>query len=166
MPKKKPSTTTTTATAKAKSAAKPAATKNTPPSKSKAKVTAPKKKSAGAGVKRAMEQASVTDSQPAYESVTVKLTASQVEKLQDLSNTLIVADRLLFNLAIRYAVAYAVKKKQPLEKLEGFPKRFGNAPHEIELTADTVMKLSDHNFTDKAKELAVVGLKLLHERLM
>jgi hypothetical protein len=86
--------------------------------------------------------------------------------LKELSSTLAVADRFILNLAIRYAVTYSLKKKQPLDKMEGFPKRFGNIPQEIEMTADTIMQLSEYDFMDKAKELAVVGLKLLHERLL
>jgi hypothetical protein len=169
MPKKNTSTTAVKAKSTAKkpaSAKKPVSAKTTPSGQSQKELTTPPKKSPSATVKRALKQASATEKQPGYEPVTVKLTVSQLDKLKELSSTLAVADRFILNLAIRYAVTYSLKKKQSLENMEGFPKRFGNIPQEIEMTADTVMQLSEHDFMDKAKELAVIGLKLLHERLL
>jgi len=118
-------------------------------------------------VKRALEQASKKDPhQSAYETFSVKLTDSQFNKLDELSNKLALAKRFLLNFAIRYAIIYAQNKKQPVEQINGFPKQFGQTPIEVELTADTVMLLSENKFMDKSKELVVFGLKLLHERLL
>jgi len=77
-----------------------------------------------------------------------------------------VSKRLILNLAIRYASLYADKKKQPVEKLIGFPKKFGNVPTDVELTADTDKLLSEKHLDDKSKELVVLGLKLLHAKLL
>jgi hypothetical protein len=115
-------------------------------------------------IKRALEQASNPHQSTAYETFSVKLTDSQFNKLDELSNKLALAKRFLLNFAIRYAIIYA--QKQPVEKLNGFPKEFGHTPIEVELTADTVMLLSENEFMDNSKELVIFGLKLLHERLL
>jgi hypothetical protein len=75
--------------------------------------------------------------------------------------------RTILNLSIRYAIVFAEKKQKSVEQLEGFPKQFGKeSTVDVELTADTVKQLSDHELTDKSKHLVVMGLNLLHQRLL
>jgi hypothetical protein len=130
----------------------------------------PKKKQPSIAVKRALEQApsgnSPKSSKSVYQSIPVKLTNAQSKKLDELSRKLALAKRFLLDFAIRYAIIYAQMKQQPVETLRGFPKRFGNTPIDVELTADTFLLLSENKFMEKSKELVVFGLKLLHERLL
>jgi len=125
----------------------------------------PRKKQPSIAVKKALEQMPKTEeTQPAYQLISVNLTPVQLDKLNEIK-MLGMNERLALNLAIRYGITYANKKKQPVEKLKGFPKKFGNKPIAIEPTADTIMILNENNLMDKAKELVVFGLKVFHERL-
>ncbi|EDN68564.1 hypothetical protein BGP_5333 [Beggiatoa sp. PS] len=125
----------------------------------------PRKKQPSIAVKRALEQIPKTeDTQSAYQPIPVNLTQVQLDKLKEIK-MLGMNERFALNLAIRYAITYANKKKQPMEKLKGFPKKFGNKPIALEPTADTIMILNENDLMDKAKELVVFGLKVFHERL-
>jgi hypothetical protein len=124
-----------------------------------------KKKSASIAVQKALEhQPKSSDNQSAYPPISVKLTPAQFNKLKEIT-MLGMNERFALNLAIRYAITYANKKKQPVDKLRGFPKKFGNQPIEVEPTADTIMMLTENQLLDQSKELLVFGLKIFHERL-
>ena len=125
----------------------------------------PRKKQPSIAVKKALKHIPKTeDTQPAYQPISVKLTQSQLDKLKEIT-MLGMNERFALNLAMRYAMTYANKKKQPLVKLKGFPKKFGNMPIDVEPTADTIMMLTENDLMDKSKELVVFGLKVFHERL-
>jgi len=125
----------------------------------------PRKKQPSIAVKKALEQIPKTeDTQSAYQLISVKLTQAQLNKLKEIT-MLGMNERFALNLAIRYAMTYANKKRQSIETLKGFPKKFGNMPIDVEPTADTIMMLTENNLLDKSKELVVFGLKVFHERL-
>jgi len=104
------------------------------------------------------------DTQSAYQAISVKLTQSQLDKLKEIT-MLGMNERFALNFAMRYAIIYANKKKQPMEKLKGFPKKFGNRPIDVEPTAETIMMLTENDLMEKSKELVVFvieekGLKI------
>jgi len=126
----------------------------------------PRKKQPSIAVKKALEEMPKTEeTQSAYQTISVKLTQSQLDKLKEIT-MLGMNERFALNLVMRYAIIYANKKKQPMEKLKGFPKRFGNRPIDVEPTAETIMMLNENDLMDKSKELVVFGLKLFYERLL
>jgi hypothetical protein len=126
----------------------------------------PRKKQPSIAVKKALEQIQKTEeTQSAYKPISVMLTEAQLKKLEEITTQLPLNKRFALNLVIWYAITYANKKKQPIERLRGFPKKFGNRPIEIEPTADTIMMLTENNLMDKSKELVVFGLKVFHQRL-
>lgn len=126
----------------------------------------PRKKQPSIAVKKALEQIQKTEeTQSAYQPISVMLTEAQLKKLEEITTQLPLNKRFALNLVIWYAISYANKKKQPIERLRGFPKKFGNRPIEIEPTADTIMMLTEYNLMDKSKELVVFGLKVFHQRL-
>ncbi|KHD10914.1 hypothetical protein PN36_15770 [Candidatus Thiomargarita nelsonii] len=125
----------------------------------------PRKKQPSIAVKKALEQMQTTEeTQSAYQPISVMLTEAQLNKLKEIT-LLGMNERFALNLAMRYAITYANKKKQPMDKLKGFPKKFGNRPIDVEPTADTIMMLTENDLMDKSKELVVFGLKVFHERL-
>jgi hypothetical protein len=125
----------------------------------------PRKKQPSIAVKKALEQMPTTEeTQSAYQPISVMLTEAQLNKLKEIT-LLGMNERFALNLAMRYAITYANKKKQPMDKLKGFPKKFGNRPIDVEPTADTIMMLTENDLMDKSKELVVFGLKVFHERL-
>ncbi len=122
----------------------------------------PRKKQPSIAVKKALEQIPKTaETQSAYPLISVKLTQAQLNKLKEIT-MLGMNERFALNLVMRYAIIYANKKKQPMEKLKGFPKRFGNRPIDVEPTAETIMMLNENDLMDKSKELVVFGLKIFH----
>jgi len=126
----------------------------------------PRKKQPSIAVQKALKHIPKTEeNQSAYQPISVMLTEAQLKKLEDITTLLPLNKRFALNVAIWYAITYAHKKKQPPEKLKGFPKKFGNQPIALEPTADTIMMLTENNLMDKAKELVVFGLKVFHERL-
>ncbi|HID98805.1 MAG TPA: hypothetical protein EYP59_00745 [Thiotrichaceae bacterium] len=126
----------------------------------------PRKKQPSIAVKKALEEMPKTEeTQSAYQTISVKLTQSQLDKLKEIT-MLGMNERFALNLVMRYGIIYANKKKQPMEKLKGFPKRFGNRPIDVEPTAETIMMLNENDLMDKSKELVVFGLKLFYERLL
>ncbi len=126
----------------------------------------PRKKQPSIAVKKALEDMPKTEeTQSAYQTISVKLTQSQLDKLKEIT-MLGMNERFALNLVMRYAIIYANKKKQPMEKLKGFPKRFGNRPIDVEPTAETIMMLTENDLMDKSKELVVFGLKIFHDRLL
>ncbi len=125
-----------------------------------------RKKQPSIAVKKALEEMPKTeDTQSAYQPISVKLTQAQLNKLKEIT-MLGMNERFALNLVMRYAMTYANKKKQSIETLKGFPKKFGNMPIEVEPTADTIMRLTENDLMDKSKELVVFGLKVFHERLL
>lgn len=127
----------------------------------------PRKKQPSIAVKKALEQMPKTEeTQSAYQAISVKLTQSQLDKLKEITTQLGMNERFALNLVMRYAITYANKKKQSVETLKGFPKKFGNMPIDVEPTADTIMRLTENDLMDKSKELVVFGLKIFHERLL
>jgi hypothetical protein len=127
----------------------------------------PRKKQPSIAVKKALEQMPKTEeTQSAYQAISVNLTPSQLDKLKEITAQLGMNERFALNLVMRYGIIYANKKKQPMEKLKGFPKKFGNVIINVEPTADTIMKLTENDLMNKSKELVVFGLKIFHERLL
>jgi hypothetical protein len=126
----------------------------------------PRKKQPSIAVKKALEHIpKKEETQPAYQPISVMLTEAQLKKLEEITTQLPLNRRFALNLAIWYAITYANKKKQSVETLKGFPKKFGNMPIDVEPTADTIMMLTENDLMDKSKELVVFGLKVFHERL-
>jgi hypothetical protein len=125
----------------------------------------PRKKQPSIAVKKALEKMPKTEeNQLGYQPISVKLTQAQLDKLKEIT-MLGMNERFALNLAMRYAMTYANKKRQSVETLKGFPKKFGNMPIDVEPTADTIMMLTENDLMDKAKEIVVFGLKVFHERL-
>jgi hypothetical protein len=126
----------------------------------------PQKKQPSIAVKKALEDRPKTEEiQSAYQAISVKLTQSQLDKLKEITQ-LGMNERFALNLAMRYAMIYANKKRQSVETLKDFPKKFGNVTINVEPTAETIMMLNENHLMDKSKELVVFGLKLFYERLL
>lgn len=100
------------------------------------------------------------------EEFTIKVTESQQKMVEELYSVLGLALRLVVNSAIKYAVFYAKNKGVPLEKLQGYPNSLGTHSLRVALTAETRAKLEDGGMTERISECVVVGIQLLHERLI
>lgn len=96
------------------------------------------------------------------EGVPVRLSASQLEKLADLTALLGISRRLMLNVAARYALREVAASSRPPEQLRGWPRRFGKEVVSFEATLETKL-VAKH--VDGLEEFVVFGIKLLHRKL-
>ena len=96
----------------------------------------------------------------------LKVTESQLKMVEELYSVLGLALRVVINSAIKYAVFYAKNKGVPLEKIQGYPNSLGTHSLKVALTAEARAKLEDVGMTERISECVVVGIQLLHDRLI
>jgi hypothetical protein len=120
-----------------------------------------------AAIERSIDKglsASEHDGAPVRE-LSLFFSVTQQKTLEDLTNLLGVAERLMVNAAIRYALSYAHAKSLSVNDLPNYPKRLGKLERRYPLTAESYAKLKEAENLEEAGRIALTGLKLFKRKL-
>lgn len=101
------------------------------------------------------------------EQVTIMVFESHEKMAKEVSNSLGLAFRVMLNSAIKYALFEAQRKGIKLNKFKEYPNSLGSHSLKLKVTAETRLKLKESGMTtEQLSECAVVGIELLHKRLI
>ncbi len=98
--------------------------------------------------------------------IVVKLTESQEQKLNQLIEVTGLSLETILNLAIKYALYYTKIQQVDLAEVKDYPKKLGANLIEVSITGKTTARLQEANLYEQVDECAVVGIKLLHRKLV
>jgi hypothetical protein len=110
-----------------------------------------------------VNQQTTTEQSP---QMTIKLTDSQINQLEEISEVLGLAVGVMLNSVAKYAVFYAQSREIPVNQLIESQDKMGTHPLKVKLTADTQFRLNSIGMRDYPLESIMTGIHLLYERLI
>lgn len=98
--------------------------------------------------------------------LTIQLNESQEKMALELRKALGLGFEVTLNSAVKYALFYAQNQELSVIQLEEYPSLLGSQSLKIKVTSDTLDRLRESGATEQLSECVVVGIQLLHERLI
>ncbi|MBD2777409.1 hypothetical protein [Iningainema tapete] len=97
---------------------------------------------------------------------TIMITEAQENMAGAIRKALGLGFEVTLNSAIKYALFYAQNKQVSVSKLEEYPSSLGSHSLKIKVTPDTLHRLKESGATNQLSQCVVIGIQLLHERLI